>query len=381
MPLTSDVKGRVPALQSMRFGIVKLSSLGDVIHALPVAHALRQALPTAHITWVVEAREQAILEGNPDLDALVPVDTRRWRKQFRSPSDLVRVGRSVLGVRRQLIDAKLDVALDLQGLVKSGLLTAMSGARLRIGFSRRFCRETLNVCFTNSRVAPPPSAHHVVEQYLALLSPLGIAPKEIVFPIAPNAALERRMHDFLNEQGVKPHDLLIGLNPGARKREKCWPLAAYGRLAQRLSIETGARILLLWGPGEDQLARAISESTTVRPVFAPHTTLPELTALLRRCHLVIGSDTGPTHLAAALGVGAIGLYGPTSATRNGPYGEHARAIQSPTGTMDGISVDSVLETAIEYVKSAPIGLEGTKPKHECSHAEISPTGAKSMGEV
>jgi lipopolysaccharide heptosyltransferase I len=335
----------------MRFGIVKLSSLGDVIHALPVAHALRQALPTAHITWVVEAREQAILEGNPDLDVLIPVDTRRWRKQFRAPSALIRVGRSILDVRRRLIEAKLDVVLDLQGLVKSGLLTGLSGARLRIGFSRHFCRESLNVCFTNARVTPPPSARHVVEQYLALLSPLRIAPKEIVFPIASNAALERRMSDFLNDQGVKPHDLLIGLNPGARQSEKCWPVAAYGQLAQRLSIETTARVLLLWGPGEDQLARAISESATIRPVFAPHTTLPELAALLRRCHLVIGSDTGPIHLAAALGVGTIGLYGPTSAARNGPYGERARTIQSPIGTMAGISVASVLQTAMEYVKS------------------------------
>jgi len=335
----------------MRFGIVKLSSLGDVIHALPVAHALRQALPTAYITWVVEAREQAILEGNPDLDVLIPVDTRRWRKRLRSPSDLVKVGRSILEVRRRLIDAKLDVVLDLQGLVKSGLLTGMSGARLRIGFSRRFCRESLNVCFTNARVTPPPSASHVVQQYLAQLAPLRITPKEIAFPIAPNVALERRMGDFLNDQGVKPHDLLVGLNPGARRREKCWPLAAYSQLAQRLSIETGARILLLWGPGEDQIARAISDGSAVRPVFAPHTTLPELAALLRHCLLVIGSDTGPIHLAAALGVGTIGLCGPTSAARNGPYGERARAIQSPTGTMDGISVESVVEAALEYVKS------------------------------
>ena len=295
---------------------MRLSALGDVIHALPVAHALRQALTTAHITWVVEAREQAILE-----------------------------------VRRRLIDAKLDVVLDLQGLVKSGLLTGLSGARLRVGFSRRFCRESLNICFTNARVTPPPSARHVVEQYLALLSPLRIEPKEIAFPIAPNVAVERRMSDFLNEQGVKPSDLLIGLNPGAGWLEKCWPLAAHGQLAQRLSMEAGARILLLWGPGEDHLAKAVSESTTIRPIFAPHTTLPELAALLKRCHLVIGSDTGPIHLAAALGVRTIGLYGPTSARRNGPYGGHARAIQSVTGSMAGIPVASVFETALEYVKS------------------------------
>jgi lipopolysaccharide heptosyltransferase I len=335
----------------MRIGIVKLSSLGDVIHALPVAHALREALPTAHLTWVVEAREQAILEGNRDLDSLIPVDTRRWRRRLGSVSGLLHVLHRAREIRQSLIAAKFDVVLDLQGLLKSGLITGFSGATLRIGFSLGYCRESLNVCFTNHRVTPPPSARHVVEQYLSLLSPLQVIPGRVVFSIPTNVVLERRMDDFLSGYGVKAHEPVVALNPGAGRQEKRWPLASYRDLAQRLNGETGAKILLLWGPGEDQLAKAIREGSAIQPVLAPRTTLPEMAALLRRCRLVIGSDTGPIHLAAALGVGTIGLYGPTSAVRNGPYGEHARSIQSRTGSMEGITVDSVTETALECLAS------------------------------
>lgn len=331
----------------MRFGIIKLSSLGDVIHALPVAHALRHALPTAHLTWVVEAREQAILEGNPDLDAVISVDTRRWRRSLTSFAGLARVSRAIREIRRGLIDARFDIVIDLQGLLKSGLIAGLSGARGRIGFSRRFCRESLNVFFTNQRVTPSASHVHVVEQYLALLEPLKVLPQEIAFPIPVNVAIERRMGDFLHEHGVKPHESIVALNPGAGRPEKRWSLAGYRELAERIAIETGARILLLWGPGEAELARAISDETTIRPVLAPHTSILEMAALLRRCHLVVGSDTGPIHLAAALGVNTIGLYGPTRAARNGPYGRHARSIQSPTGAMAGISVDAVVGAALD----------------------------------
>ena len=240
----------------MRFGIVKLSSLGDVIHALPVAHAIRQALPTAHITWVVEAREQAILEGNPDLDAVISVDTRRWRRSVTSFAGLARVGRAIREIRGSLIAARFDIVIDLQGLLKSGLIAGLSGARGRIGFSRRFCREPLNILFTNQRVTPSASLVHVVEQYLALLQPLGVLPQEIAFPIPVNVAIERRMEDFLREHGVKPHESIVALNPGAGRPEKRWSLAGYRELGERIVLETGARILLLWGPGEAELAKA-----------------------------------------------------------------------------------------------------------------------------
>src|SRR5262249_52495240 len=139
---------------SPRIAIVKLSALGDVINALPVAWALRHARPDAHLTWIVEVREQAVLRGHPGLDEVVAVDTRRWRRLVRRPAGARQVWDEIRALRRRLHTARFDAAIDLQGNLKSGILTASSGAPLRIGFSAAWCRERLNTLFTNRRVTP-----------------------------------------------------------------------------------------------------------------------------------------------------------------------------------------------------------------------------------
>ena len=329
-----------------RIAIIKLSSLGDVLHALPVARALRRALPGAHLTWVVEAREYAILRDHPDLDAVVPVDTRLWRRLVWRPSGAREVLSKVGRLRERIRRASFDVAIDLQGLLKSGLLTAYTGAPVRIGFSAGRCRERWNALFTNRHVTPPLSARHVVEQYLALLAPLGIDPGPVEFHVPVPAAAERRMEELLVKEGVKPGDRLVAINPGAGRANKRWPVARFSALAERLASEAGARLLLLWGPDEAFMARDIALALPGHSaLLAPPTDLGELTALLKRCRLMIANDTGPLHLAAALGTPALGLFGPTSAERNGPYGPRCRGLQSPDGTMDGLEVVTVFEAA------------------------------------
>jgi lipopolysaccharide heptosyltransferase I len=333
----------------VKIAIVKLSSLGDVIHALPVARALRRALPHAQITWIVEAREYAILRGHPDLDRVIPVDTRRWRRLIRRPAGAREVWGKVGRLRRRVRQVGFDVALDLQGLIKSGVLTACTGARVRVGFSRAYCRERLNVLFTNRRVTPPPSAVHVVEQNLALLGPLDVppAPPEFHLPSWPEA--EQRMDAALAGVGLRPGDRVVALNPGAGWPEKQWPVERFRALAARLSAEADARVLLLWGPDELEMARAIGAGLPVPALLAPPTDLHELTAVLRRVSLMVAGDTGPLHLAAALGTPALGLYGPTRAERNGPYGARCRGLQSPDGTMAGVSAEAVFGAARELL--------------------------------
>jgi len=238
----------------LKIAIVKLSSLGDVIHALPVARALKQAHPSAHLTWIVEAREYAILRDHPDLDAVVPVDTRLWRRLIWKRAGARQVWDKLGRLTTRIRAAHFDVALDLQGLIKSGLLTAYTGAPLRIGFSAGWSRERLNCLFTNRHVTPPPSAVHVVEQYLALLAPLGIAPSAPEFHVPSRPEAERRMEEFLGEHGVKRQDLLVALNPGAGRENKRWPVAHFRTLAERLGAEPGVRLLLLWGPDEVHIA-------------------------------------------------------------------------------------------------------------------------------
>jgi lipopolysaccharide heptosyltransferase I len=337
----------------LRIALVKLSSLGDVVHALPVAHALRVAFPAAELTWLVERREQAILVGNPDLDHIVPVDTRLWRREFRQPGGLHTVFVKVRGLVRRLWLDRFDVALDLQGLWKSGIITRLTRASLRVGFALGDCREAANVLFTNRRVRIPRESLHVVEANLALLSPLGLSPARAgtpVFPIARDHAADATIARVLEEDGIKPEVPLLVIQPGSAGAHKRWGIEAYRRLGDELALRLGARTAVSWGPGEEPLARTIAHGMRTQPSIPPPTSIAEMVALMRRATVVVGSDTGPVHVAAALGVPTIGLYGPTAARRNGPCGPRAVTVESPTGRMDGISVERVVAAVEALVR-------------------------------
>jgi len=161
------------------------------------------------------------------------------------------------------------------------------------------------------------------------------------------------MDELLLKEGVKPGDRLVAINPGAGRPEKRWPVGHFHALADRLATEAGARLLVLWGPDESHMAREIALGLPgAGALLAPPTDLGELTALLRRCRLMIANDTGPLHLAAALGTPCLGLFGPTSAERNGPYGPRCRGLQSPDGSMAGLDVSLVFDAARAVLEGA-----------------------------
>lgn len=326
--------------------LVKLSALGDVVHATPVVEALADAFPAARLTWVVERRAAALLHDHPRLADIITLDTRGWR-QVRTPSAARTLARTLRELLQRLRGARFDVAVDLQGLAKSGVVTAATGAPLRIGFASGFQRERLNALFTNRRVAPPPSARHVVEQYLALLEPLGVTPRRVVFRLPCREAAEGRVDEFFAAAGLKPHARLVVLNPGAGQAAKRWPVERFAELAARLTGEASARVLVLWGPGEQAAARTIGTAPGV--VLAPPTDLDTLVAVVRRASLVVAADTGPLHVAAAVGAPCVGLYGPTSAVRNGPYGTGHRTLSAPDGRMSSIDVPAVLAAVRELL--------------------------------
>ena len=331
-----------------RVALVKLSSLGDVVHALPAAHAIRAWWPRAELTWVVERREEAVLAGNPDLSHVVAVDTRLWRRDFKRPGGAPAVIGKVRGLVSRLGAGRFDATVDLQGLWKSGVIAALTRAPLRVGLATRLCRERASAWFTNRHVTPPAEAAHVVDQCLAVVAALGIDLAVVgppVFPISRDADAETRMARWLEDEGVKTTTPLVLLNPGSGGDHKRWAVEAFRRVGEELAVRLGARVAITWGPGEEPLARAIAHGMRTGALVPPPTTIIEMIALFRRATLVVGGDTGPVHVAAVLGVPTVGLYGPTSARRNGPYGPRAISIQSPTGRMDGISVESVLGAA------------------------------------
>jgi heptosyltransferase-1 len=332
----------------VRIALVKLSALGDIVHALPVASALRAGWPSARIAWIVERRHAAVLRDHPALDDVIVVDTQSWRRA-RGPQALGRAARELLVLQSRLRAARFDVVLDLQGLVKSGLLVRATGAPLRIGFARGACREWPNTLFTNRRVTLPGSAHHVVDQYLALLGPLGapVGRRPVEFCVPSDSEAELAIDEFFAASGLKPRDRVVVLNPGAGRPEKRWPASRFIELGRRLVANDGARAIVTWGPRETELAHVIAEGG--QTLLAPPTDLNRLIALLRRASVVVAGDTGPLHIAAALGVPCVGLFGPTPAGRNAPYGGGHKTLQGRDGTMTAIETESVLRAVRELL--------------------------------
>jgi heptosyltransferase-1 len=299
-----------------RLLVIRLSAFGDVIHTIPAVVALREALPQTEIAWAVEPAYAELVEIVARVKA-IRVSLKRW--------SFARIGAARRDVRG------FSTAIDFQGLIKSALIASSSGAADRYGFAKDVIREKPAAWFLNQH-ATIDRSKHVVEWNLELartfVPAIARVPEVDFTPFAndPSGQLAR----FANR---------IVLLPGAGKPGKQWPVERFAELAKRI----GSDALVVWGPGEESLARAIGAEV------APPTNFRELAFVLRHSKLVIGADTGPLHLAAALGTTLIGLYGPTDPARNGPYGQPDRVVSSyaTTNSMHDISVDDVIRLILK----------------------------------
>jgi ADP-heptose:LPS heptosyltransferase len=289
-----------------RILIVRMTAIGDVIHGIPVACALREALPNAFLGWITEGTAGDLLEGHPALDILVRVPRRFWK----SP-------REILSMRRRLRELKFDVAIDLQCLSKSAITAWLSGARRRIGKSGVQGRELSRV-FNNELVEA--GGAHVIEHYLSMLRPLGIMSPQVRFDLPERNSDTEMIDKFLRVSGLAGQRFAI-LNPGAGWPSKVWPADRYGELARHLYHKHGLRSIAAWGlPSELPSANLIVTASDDHAVLAPPTSMTELAALCRRAALFVGSDTGPMHLAVAVGTPTISMHGPSRADWCGAYG-------------------------------------------------------------
>jgi heptosyltransferase-1 len=340
-----------------RLLIVRLSAMGDVIHTLPAAQALREAFPQAMIGWVIEERWAELLcaPGSPRrgprsaerplADWVHPVSLTGWRKSLFTIATLQQIAKVWNDVR----SSRYDVAVDLQGAIRSAVLARWSGARVAYGAAEP--RESpASLWYTRRAVV---RGAHVVEQNLCIAE--AVVQRRMKVPtveLPRDVEAEQRIEQRLAEQGIG--DFAI-LNPGAGWGAKRWPADRYGRVARALA-EDGVRAVLNCGPGEETLANeaaAVSEGAA-RPM---NCSITELIALTRRARVFIGGDTGPMHLAAALQVPVVAIFGPTDPARNGPYGTrsivlrnpaspttHARKAQPDEGMLE-ISADAVVDAA------------------------------------
>ena len=293
-----------------RILVIKLSSLGDIVHALPAVAALRQRFPHARLTWMVKEIWAPILEGNPDIDDILSVNVswRNWPNIIRT-------------LRR----GQFDLVVDFQGLFRSGIMGAMTGARTRVGFAR--AREGATWFYTHH--VPLPEAKpstwrllevHAVDRNLAITTFLGGRSSTSVFHL-PQSSFDRlTIERMLQDANVQDHELLIALAPWTRSVMKSWPFKRFVDLATELVQWPNTRVVLLGGASEISTAREFDRLVPQGLVnLVGRLSLPQLPALLRRMHLLIGNDSAPLHLAAGVGIPVLAIFGPTHPKATGPY--------------------------------------------------------------
>ena len=299
----------------MRILIVRLGSIGDIVHTLPSLAAIRHALPDAEISWVVEHRAAEILRDNPLLDRLIEIDTKALRRGLMS-GETLRAPRQQL---RLLRASAFDLALDFQGLIKSAMIARLSRAGRVVGFAREALREPASRLLLHETVSVPAGVH-VIRKNLALVeAALGIATpndeQDLEFPIAIENQHER---EAASAAGISsPYAVL---NPGGGWPTKLWSAERFGTLADQLWNRFGLHSLVTIGPGENELAQRALSSSTSGKAKAVSVSLKGFCALVKRAEVYVGGETGPTHLAIAMRTPVVGLLGPTEWWRNGsPY--------------------------------------------------------------
>ena len=297
--------------------VVKLSAIGDVIHALPVSYAIKEQYPEAHLTWVVEQAAYAILEDNPCIDELILFE----KAKFRSIGGFLR---EIGPFRRRLRTRRYDASLDLQGLFKSAAIAWNAGAKLRIGTANM--REGAHLV---SR--PVRGAHaegHIVERYLDVARALGCRVGEVRFPVSVSDRDRMAADTLLAREGVQEGRPFVAFAVGANWPNKRWPVEHFAALADRLYHAHYVPVLVGGGRLDETLAEDILRASEIPPVnLVGRTNLKQLAHVFTRAALVLGGDTGPVHLAAGLRVPTVMLMGPTDANRNGPYGQLQNAIE------------------------------------------------------
>jgi heptosyltransferase I len=291
--------------------IVKLSAIGDVIHALPVVHALKKRYPASKITWIVEKPAYDLLKDNPNIDDIIVFD----KPKFKSVSGFIKHGPTLAS---SLKERHFDVVLDLQGLFKSAAIAWLSGAAHRVGY----CNMREMSQLVSKPVCGNHRNGHVIQRYLDVARSLDCNCDEVNFDIDISEQDAKIAEELLAQNGILSHQPYIVIAPGTNWQSKCWPARYYADLASALTQNYQYPIVLIGGPQDHERASIIEERANVPIVnLIGKTTLKQLAYVLQKSKLFIAGDTGPMHLAVAMGTTVIALFGPSDADRNGPFGD------------------------------------------------------------
>ncbi len=342
----------------MNILIVKLSAIGDVVHTLPSLAALRRLYPEAHITWVIEEASADLIAGHPFLDRVLVSRRKRWVRELKNPRLAGKTLKEILTFIKTLRDRPYDLVIDFHGLFKSSLIVLLSGARRKLGYDSL---QELSGLFLNEKI-PEDLSKHAIDRYLDFLRYLGAPEAKPEFLIPVDRENKERVASLLAENGLDRNRRFVAVSPMALWETKLWEEDRFARLCDRIIGELAVPVVFTGHEvhGMNDRIQSLMSSKAVN--LGGKTSLRDLAWLYKLSSLLITTDSGPMHIAAAMGTPVIALFGPTSPLRTGPYGRGHVVIQKDMacapcflkkcGTrqcMKDISVDDVFQAVKEML--------------------------------
>lgn len=293
--------------------ILKPSSLGDIVLALPALTALGNSFPNARITWLIRPEFAPLLENHPHLTEIIPFDRNLFSKAWCRPSAIGAIISLIMRIRRN----KYDVIFDFQGLFRTAALAWLSGCKKRFGMAN--ARELAHIFYTN-KIEQDQDCIHAVDYYLKIIKAAGAANTDVQFELPLTQAENDSVKDLLASHSIKPGEYVVFV-PGSAHRDKCWPAERFAALADRITSQFGLPIIAVGTEPEKRIVEKINNRTNVPIIdLTGRTSLRELIALLRATKLVVSNDTGPGHVAAALGTPLVMMFSWSNPARIAPYG-------------------------------------------------------------
>ncbi|MCC6483994.1 MAG: glycosyltransferase family 9 protein [Armatimonadetes bacterium] len=337
--------------------IVRLSAIGDTVLTTPLVEALNRHLPGTEVDWVVEPKSRAVVEMCRGVSRVFTFP-RFPGAGMLNASKRQEFLRQLALVRPELQARRYDVALAVQDRLKSGLALTVSGAKYRVGW-RMWDAEELNWVFTNHWMAMPRSGH-VVDRWMSMLAAVGVQPERARFPIEPPAEARKHMRQYLSE--IQRSSPVVVMNVGSSKADRRWPAERFSLVAEMARSQLDAVSIFTWGnDAEREIAQQAVALSNGAAVLCRPTTLFTLAALVEQVDAFVGGDTGPMHLAAALGTPVVGVFAASTAARTGPYGDihrvidrHAGAGRSDVATMEDIQADEVFMELAKLLEERPL---------------------------
>ncbi len=337
-----------------RILIIQLRRIGDVLMCTPLIRAVRQSYPQAHLAFLTEEESKAVLMTNPNLSEVIVWGKNKYKNWFYALKKI-----------KELRDKRFDLVIDLLGTPRTAIASFLAGAKQRIGFAHRFRKNLYNI-----QVTPDKAEKYGAYYKLDALKPLGIESSDFRLELVLNTNVKKFAQKFYHTNQIQDSDLKISISPTARRRFNFWFLDRYAKVADSLIEKYGAKIILVWGPGEKEIVDKIASMMRFKPYIAPETrTVLDLAAILEKCDLHLGNDNGTKHIATAMGVPTVTIYGPHSPVswtypdsnrhkfvkKECPCAKQEKRKHSCTKVtcLDSISVEEVLKVLDSTIFSLP----------------------------